>query len=245
MEQKKLLIQENGNKDNIRLNKYLSDCGVCSRREADRLIEAGKVTVNGKTAVMGQRIFENDKVVCNGKIAKFEEKMELILLNKPEGIECTTDIKNKDNVIDFINYSKKIFYVGRLDKNSCGLLMLTNDGDLANKIAKSVNNHEKEYVVKVNKKIDNKFISEMSNGVEILETITKKCKVKKIDDFSFNIILTQGLNRQIRRMCEKLGYKVVHLKRIRIMNIKLGNLKEGTYRQATKEEISELISLVR
>ena len=244
MKQKKIILNENSETNDIRLNKFLSDAGVCSRREADRLIEQGKVTVNGIKAVMGQRVYKLDEVFCDGRKVSFDEEMVLLLLNKPEGIECTTDKSNRDNVIDFINYPKKVFYVGRLDKNSCGLLLLTNDGDLANKIAKSVNGHEKEYIVKVNKKITGDFIEKMSNGVRILDTITKKCSVARIDDYTFKIILTQGLNRQIRRMCEALSYKVVYLQRIRIMNLKLGNLKLGTYRNATSNEVSELLKIL-
>lgn len=243
--QKKLIVN-NINEPNplIRLNKYLSDSGICSRREADRLIESGKVMVNDKPALMGQKVTKADKIYVDGKKVDFEENLVLIAFNKPEGIECTTDKSNPDNVIDYISYPKKIFYIGRLDKDSFGLLLLTNDGDLANKIAKSVNNHEKEYIVKTNKKINGDFIEKMSNGVAILDTVTKKCKVEKIDDFTFRIILTQGLNRQIRRMCKALGYKVVSLERIRIMNIRLGNLAKGTYRNVTREEIQSLLSMV-
>ena len=243
--QKKLIVN-NINEPNplIRLNKYLSDSGLCSRREADRLIESGKVMVNDKPALMGQKVTKADKIYVDGKKVDFEENLVLIAFNKPEGIECTTDKSNPDNVIDYISYPKKIFYIGRLDKDSFGLLLLTNDGDLANKIAKSVNNHEKEYIVKTNKKINGDFIEKMSNGVAILDTVTKKCKVEKIDDFTFRIILTQGLNRQIRRMCKALGYKVVSLERIRIMNIRLGNLAKGTYRNVTREEIQSLLSMI-
>ena len=243
--QKKLIVN-NINEPNplIRLNKYLSDSGICSRREADRLIESGKVMVNDKPALMGQKVTKADKIYVDGKKVDFEENLVLIAFNKPEGIECTTDKSNPDNVIDYISYPKKIFYIGRLDKDSFGLLLLTNDGDLANKIAKSVNNHEKEYIVKTNKKINGDFIEKMSNGVAILDTVTKKCKVEKIDDFTFRIILTQGLNRQIRRMCKALGYKVVSLERIRIMNIRLGNLAKGTYRNVTREEIQSLLSMI-
>lgn len=225
----------------LRLNKYLSDAGVCSRREADRLIADGKVLVNGKTAEMGMRVTENDMIICNGKKVSLEEELILLAFNKPEGIECTTDKRNKDNIIDYIGYPKKITYIGRLDKNSCGLLLMTNDGDLANRIAKSVNHHEKEYIVRVNKKISEDFIRKMENGVEILDTITRKCVVKRVDDYTFRIVLTQGLNRQIRRMCEALSYKVVYLERIRVMNILLGNLKRGSYRNVTPKEMEELL----
>lgn len=253
MEQKKLIIENRESKseycnikDNagIRLNKYLSDCGVCSRREADRLIEADKVMVNGIPALMGQRIGQNDKVTVDGKIVVMEEKLVLLAVNKPVGIECTSDRSNPCNIIDFLHYPKKIFYIGRLDKNSHGLLLMTNDGDLANKVAKAVNHHEKEYIVKVNKKINKQFIQNMSKGVAILDTITRECDVRQISDYTFGIILTQGLNRQIRRMCEALGYRVTDLKRIRVMNIELGTLVEGTYRMVSDKEISELKSMI-
>lgn len=235
----KLITQNTDN--GIRLNKYLSDSGVCSRREADRLIEAGKVTVDGRVAVMGERIQNGQKVTCQGKPVSLQEELILLAFNKPVGIECTSDHDNPDNIIDFIHYPKRIFNVGRLDKNSCGLILMTNDGDLANQISKSVNCHEKEYVVRVNKKITQDFVDKMSGGLPILDTVTKPCTVKKVDENTFNIILTQGLNRQIRRMCEVLGYKVTHLQRIRVMNIKIGKLKSGTYRKVTQEEIKELI----
>ncbi|MBQ3665114.1 MAG: pseudouridine synthase [Lachnospiraceae bacterium] len=245
MSLKKMMIEENRQEEKgLRLNKYLSDAGVCSRREADKLIAEGRVKINGKIAIMGQRVNKGDQVEYNGKKLVLQEKLIMIALNKPEGIECTNDRSNPDNVMDFINYQQKVFYIGRLDKNSCGLLLLTNDGDLANRIAKSVNNHEKEYIVKVNKVITDEFIKKMSNGVEILDTVTKKCKVRKIDEYTFGIILTQGLNRQIRRMCKALSYKVVKLKRIRIMNIMLGDLKEGTYRKVTDEELREMMKAV-
>lgn len=234
------------NKDlpGIRLNKYLSDCGVCSRREADRLVEAGRVCINNITAVVGQRIMEGDIVTVDGRRAELEENLILLAVNKPVGIECTADRSNADNIIDYLNYPKKIFYIGRLDKNSHGLLLMTNDGDLANKMAKAVNMHEKEYIVRVNKKINDRFIHDMSKGVKILDTVTRECEVKKADDYTFNIILTQGLNRQIRRMCSAFGYKVTDLKRIRVMNIELGQLKEGTYRKVSDEEIKELKGII-
>lgn len=225
----------------IRLNKFLSDSGLCSRREADRLIADGKVRVNGSVAELGMRVSREDNITCYDRPVVFEEELILLAFNKPEGIECTADKKNKDNIIDYLNYPKRVTYVGRLDKNSCGLILMTNDGDLGNKIAKSVNHHEKEYIVKVNKKITEDFIRKMSNGVEILDTVTRKCVVRRIDDFTFKIILTQGLNRQIRRMCEALSYKVIYLERIRVMNILLGNLKRGSYRRVTTEEIEELL----
>lgn len=246
MKQKKMIVDENINikSDNIRLNKFLSDSGVCSRREADRLIESGKVTVNGRKAIMGERVSRTDVITCDGKKVTFEEQLVLLTFNKPVGIECTSDRNNPDNIIDYIKYPKKIFYVGRLDKNSDGLILMTNDGDLANKIAKSVNHHEKEYIVRVNEKITDKFIEKMSAGVKILDTVTRECKVTQIDNYTFNIILTQGLNRQIRRMCETLSYHVVALKRVRVMNIELGRLKSGTYRNVSNEEINDLLKLV-
>lgn len=260
MKQKKLILgNQNADKDNkkpeklssegctereperIRLNKFLSDSGVCSRREADRLIADGKVRVNGIVAPLGMRVSRKDTITCGGRQVIFEEELVLLAFNKPEGIECTADRTNKDNIIDYLNYPKKVTYVGRLDKNSCGLILMTNDGDLGNKISKSVNHHEKEYIVRVNKKITNDFIEKMRNGVKILDTVTRKCEVKRIDDYTFNIILTQGLNRQIRRMCEALSYKVLYLERIRVMNILLGNLKRGSYREVTTEELEELL----
>lgn len=227
--------------EKIRLNKFLSDSGVCSRREADRLIADGKVRVNGSVAQLGMRVSREDEITCDGRQVIFEEELVLLAFNKPEGVECTADRKNKDNIIDYLNYPKKVTYVGRLDKNSCGLILMTNDGDLGNKISKSVNHHEKEYIVRVNKKITKDFIEKMSKGVKILDTVTRKCDVKRIDDYTFDIVLTQGLNRQIRRMCEALSYKVVYLERIRVMNILLGNLKRGSYREVTPEEIEELL----
>ncbi len=246
MSYKKIMLTDKKKAEaGIRLNKYLSDAGVCSRREADRLIEQGRVLVNGKTAVMGQRISDSDKVVYEEKELKLIEQLELIAFHKPVGIECTADRNNKDNVIDYIHYGSKIFYVGRLDKASCGLLLLTNDGDLANQIAKAVNRHEKEYIVKVNKSITEDFIKRMEDGVEILGTVTRKCQVKKVKDDTFNIILTQGLNRQIRRMCEALSYKVISLKRIRVMSVKLGELKEGQYRRVTEQELEKILKAVK
>lgn len=245
--QKKIIVQNSIDKNisaQIRLNKFLSDSGVCSRREADRLIAEGKITVNDVKAEMGTKVTVDDIIKYNGRIVSLEEDMILLAFNKPAGIECTTDRNNPYNIIDYIKYPKKIFYIGRLDKNSTGLILMTNDGDLANKISKAVNCHEKEYIVKVNKKITDDFIKKMSNGVEILNTVTRKCKVKKIDDYTFNIILTQGLNRQIRRMCEALSYKVVDLHRIRVINIRIGNLKNGKYRNVNKAEIDELLKLV-
>lgn len=226
--------------EEIRLNKYLSDAGVCSRREADRLIEKGLVKVDGVTASMGMKIFPKQKVSVKGKPVVREEKMVLIAVNKPVGIECTSDRSNRDNIIDYIGYPTRIYNIGRLDKNSHGLILMTNDGSIVNGISKSSNSHEKEYVVKVNKPVNNEFVRKMSSGIKILNRVTKPCKVWITDKNEFHIILTEGINRQIRRMCEALGYRVLDLKRIRIMNINLGRLKEGTYRNVTPEELREL-----
>tara|TARA_B100001057_G_scaffold26985_1_gene24726 strand:- start:402 stop:1121 length:720 start_codon:yes stop_codon:yes gene_type:complete len=228
-----------------RINKYLSEIGYCSRRAADKLIEQRRVTINGVVPLMGTKIVEGDKVCVDGKaVSKSEEAAVYIALNKPTSIVCTTDTRvEKDNIIDFLNYPKRIFPIGRLDKASEGLILLTNDGDIVNKILRARNNHEKEYIVHVNKKIKADFVSKMSQGIPILDTVTRPCKVKKIGDYRFKIILTQGLNRQIRRMCEYLGYHVVRLKRIRIMNIHL-DLKVGEHRDLSKSELKELNRLI-
>lgn len=227
-----------------RLNKAISETGFCSRREADRLIESGKVKVNGEPAGLGVQVTEKDEIQIDGKVITKEVENIYLAFHKPVGITCTTDTNIKSNIIDFINYPERIFPVGRLDKPSEGLIFMTNDGDIVNKILRSKNNHEKEYLVTVNKKINSQFIKRMRNGVPILDTVTKKCQVIKINDFTFNIVLTQGLNRQIRRMCEYLGYEVKKLKRVRIMNISLGNLKPGKYRSFTKTELQEILMLV-
>lgn len=231
----------------VRVNKYLSEAGVCSRRGADRLIEEGRVSVNGTLAFLGSVVKNSDEVRVDGNLVKPVIKKVLIAFNKPRGIVCTTaDPKSKDvNIIEYINYSERIFPVGRLDKDSEGLILLSNDGDLSNKIMKARNFHEKEYEVEVDRPFDDEFLKKMSEGVPILDTITRKCTLKRTGETSFNIILTQGLNRQIRRMCEYFGYKVLKLKRIRIMNIKLGNLKSGTYRNITDKEYEELIKGLR
>jgi len=226
----------------VRINKYLSEVGYCSRRAADRLIEEGKVTINGKIPEMGTKVEEGDEVEVEGKkIEKLKKQKKIYLaFNKPVGIVCTTDRKvEKFNIIDYIKYPKRIFPIGRLDKLSEGLIFLTNDGDIVNKILRARNNHEKEYIVSVNRPINKQFIQTMSNGVEILDTITKNCFVKQLGPRKFQIILTQGLNRQIRRMCDSLGYKVKSLKRVRIMNIKL-DVPTGKYREFTKDEVLEL-----
>lgn len=236
----KRLKQKKTNTEEIRLNKFLSDSGYCSRREADRLIEGRKVTVNHETAVMGQKVTLKDIVKVNGKIVSREEEQIVIAFNKPVGVECTTDTGNPDNIVDYIGYPKRIYPIGRLDKNSQGLILLTNDGALVNHILKASNYHEKEYVVTVDKPIDDEFVQKMSSGVEILNQVTRPCKVTKVNKHTFHIVLTQGLNRQIRRMCEVLGYKVQKLKRIRIMNIYLGNLPRGAYRDVTDEELAQI-----
>ena len=225
-----------------RINKYLSEVGYCSRRVADRLIEQEKVTVNGKITEIGTKVEEGDQVEVNGQRIEKSKKQKNIYLafNKPVGIVSTTDRRvEPNNIVDFIKYPKRIFPIGRLDKPSEGLIFLTNDGDIVNKILRSSNNHEKEYIVSVNRPIDGHFIQSMSNGVEILDTITKNCFVKQLGPNKFKIILTQGLNRQIRRMCETLGYRVISLKRVRIMNIKL-DVPTGKYREFTKKELLEL-----
>ena len=230
-----------------RINKYLSEVGYCSRRVADRLIEEGKVTINGKIPEIGTKVEEGDYVEVEGhRIKKLKkQKNTYLIFNKPVGIVCTTDIKvEPDNIIEFINYPTRIFPVGRLDKMSEGLIFLTNDGEIVNKILRARNNHEKEYIVSVNRPINKDFIQRMSNGVEILETRTKNCFVEQLGLKKFKIILTQGLNRQIRRMCETLGYRVKSLKRVRIMNIKL-DLPTGKYREFTKEELFELKELLK
>ena len=230
-----------------RINKYLSEFGYCSRRVADRLIERGKVTINGKIPEMGTKVQEGDNVEVEGQRIEKSTRQKNIYLafNKPVGIVCTTDRRlEPDNVIDFIKYPTRIFPIGRLDKPSEGLLFLTNDGDIVNKILRSRNNHEKEYIVSLNRPINRDFLQKMSTGVEILDTITKNCIVEKLGPKKFKIILTQGLNRQIRRMCESLGYRVKSLKRVRIMNIKL-DVPLGKYREFTNEELLELKKLLK
>ena len=229
-----------------RINKYLSEIGYCSRRIADRLIEEGNVTINGEVPKMGTKVYEGDLVKVKGQRIKKSTKQKNIYLafHKPIGIVCKTDRRvEPNNVIDFIKYPQRIFPIGRLDKPSEGLIFLTNDGDIVNKILRERNDHEKEYVVSVNRTINRNFVQRMSSGVEILDTITKKCFVKQLGPKKFKIILTQGLNRQIRRMCETLGYKVRTLKRVRIMNIKL-DIPTGKYREFTKEELFELNRLL-
>lgn len=238
------MINHRDRKVDVRLNKYISDTGYCSRREADRLVEAGRVTVNGETASLGGRVLPSDDVRVDGEILHKKESRVYIALNKPAGITCTTDRSIKGNISDFVNYGERIFPIGRLDKDSQGLILLTNDGDIVNKILRAGNNHEKEYVVTVNKPFDEKFLKAMSEGVPVLGSITKKCYIRREGRCVFTIILTQGLNRQIRRMCSYFGYNVVKLNRIRIMNITLGSLEMGKWRYLTSDELSKIESLI-
>ncbi len=224
----------------ISLNKYISDTGFCSRRKADKYIEEGRVTINGQGTKKGNRVMEYDNILIDGEPLKKRSSPVYIMLNKPKGITCTTDLKDKSNIIDFINYKTRIFPIGRLDKLSEGLIFLTNDGDIVNKILRSANGHEKEYVVTTDKIITKDFVDKMRNGVRILGTVTNKCFVKQDGDKRFTIILNQGLNRQIRRMCAALDYKVTSLKRVRIMHISLGNLRPGKWRYFSSSEIEEL-----
>lgn len=227
--------------EKTRINKYLSEVGYCSRRAADKLLEEGRITINGKIPELGTKVSDEDLVEVDGKpIRESEEKPVYIAFNKPIGIVCTTDTqREKNNIVDYINHSKRIFPIGRLDKPSEGLILLTSDGDIVNKILRARNNHEKEYIVRVDKPFTPRFLEKMRNGVPILDTVTKKCEVDRIDDMTFRIVLTQGLNRQIRRMCEYLGYEVKKLKRIRIMNIKL-DLPLGKWRDLTEAEMKDL-----
>ena len=227
--------------EGTRLNKYISESGVASRRAADRLIEEGRVAINGRPAVVGDKVLDGDVVTVDGKAVEREEEDIILAFNKPRRITCTANPEDKDNVIDYIGYPKRIYSIGRLDKDSQGLLLMTNNGELANQVMRSRGEHEKEYIVTVNKPVTKQFIKGMSNGVPILDgKVTKKCVVEMTGEKEFRIILKQGLNRQIRRMCEYFGYEVVRLERIRVMNIELGKLKEGRYRNITKQEREEL-----
>lgn len=226
-----------------RINKYLSEVSYCSRREADRLIKESKVKINGKIALLGDQVEENDKVTVEGKSVKPHNDFVYIALNKPVGITSTTDRKDKSNIVDFMKYPKRIFHIGRLDKDSEGLILMTNDGDIVNKILRSENAHEKEYIVEVDKPLTNDFASQMSAGVPILNTITKPCIVEQLGSKRFKIIITEGMNRQIRRMCDYFGYKVVSLKRIRIMHLKL-DVPVGKYRDLTDKEMHTLMNLL-
>ena len=231
----------------MRLNKYLSDAGVCSRREADRRIENGEIAINDRVAVTGDRVMPFDTVYVNGRPVQKEEEMILLALNKPVGIVCTAEKMEKNNVIDFLKYPKRVYPIGRLDKDSEGLLLLTNNGEIVNKIMRAGNMHEKEYIVTVNKPVTDSFVRGLAGGVPLVElgTTTRKCRVEKIGNRKIRIVLTQGLNRQIRRMCEYFGYRVEKLERVRIMNICLGDLKTGEYRKVTKEEYDNLLKLIQ
>ncbi len=229
----------------ISLNKYISETGFCSRREADKYIEQCRVTINGVEAVKGNRVKEGDVVLVDGEPIKKKKDTVYLTLNKPKGITCTTDLKDKTNIIDFVNFKTRIFPIGRLDKRSEGLIFLTNDGDIVNKILRAGNKHEKEYIVSVDKPITPEFIQRMRNGVRILGTVTQKCFVKQEGADRFKIILTQGLNRQIRRMCEALGYNVTALKRVRIMHMTLNGLPPGKWRYFTPAEIGSIAEMVK
>ena len=225
----------------MRLNKYLSDAGVCSRREADRLMEAGRVTIDGQVAVMGQKVLEGQQVAVDGKPVAVQEKKVILAVNKPMGVVCTTSDKDRaQNIVELLQYPLRIYPVGRLDKDSEGLLLMTNDGALMDEVLRARNGHEKEYIVEIDKPVTEEFVQGMAAGVPILDTVTRPCQVEKIGRNRFRIILTQGLNRQIRRMCEYFGCRVVSLKRVRIVNIRLGNLPLGGYRELTKAEEQEL-----
>ena len=228
----------------LRLNKAISDTGFCSRREADKIIEQGRVTINEIKGILGDKVSIEDDIKIDGKSLKRPEKIIYIAFNKPIGITCTTELHIKENIINYINFPQRIFPIGRLDKASEGLIFLTSDGDIVNKILRAGNNHEKEYLVTVNKFITDEFIQKMANGISILDTVTKKCFVKKESQFVFRIILTQGLNRQIRRMCSFLNYEVLKLQRIRIMNIQLENIGIGKWRFFTEKEIEEINKLI-
>ena len=231
--------------EGIRINKYLSAAGVCSRREADRLLDAGAVQIAGRAASAGDRVMPGEQVFVRGKLIVPEEKRILLAVNKPKGIVCTAEKREKNNIVDYLDYPVRIYPVGRLDKDSEGLLLMTNEGDLVNKIMRAGNYHEKEYIVTVNKPVTDSFLRGLAGGVPILDTMTRKCKVERIGKRSFRMILTQGLNRQVRRMCEYFDYRVVNLKRVRIMNIRLGDLETGQYREITGEELRTLEKLLK
>ena len=229
----------------VRLNKYLSEAGVCSRREADRLIADGRVTVDGRIAQTGMRISPGQEVRVGRKVVSKRDEMVVLAVNKPKGIVCTEEKRERNSIVRFLNYPIRVTYIGPLDKDSRGLLLMTNNGDIINRMMRSANCHEKEYKVTLDKEITEEFIEKMSGGVPILDTVTRPCRVTKIGKYTFSIILTQGLNRQIRRMCAALGYEVRDLLRVRVMNIRLGSLKEGEYRKLTDEELEELYSLIQ
>lgn len=227
-----------------RLNKFISNSGYCSRREADRIIESGNVTINGKRAELGARVLPRQKVLVNGHLIVHDIEPVYIALNKPVGIVSTTDRTDPDNVIDFVAHEHRIFPIGRLDKDSQGLLLLTNDGDIVNKILRAGNNHEKEYIVTVDRPFDDTFLQGMANGVPIFDRVTKKCKLERVNDYTFKITMTQGLNRQIRRMCEYFSYSVVKLERVKVLNIELGKIGQGNWRDLTHAELNTLFDLL-
>lgn len=229
----------------VRLNKYLSEAGVCSRREADRLIASGRVTVDGRPGETGMKVCPGQKVCIGKKVVSRQEEMVVLAVNKPVGIVCTEERRERNSIIRYLDYPVRVTYIGRLDKDSRGLLLMTNNGDIINQIMRSANRHEKEYKVTVDREVTRDFLDRMAAGVPILDTVTRPCQVQKIGKYTFSIILTQGMNRQIRRMCEALGYQVKDLLRTRILNIRLGNLKEGEYRQVTDEELNELYEQIR
>ena len=229
----------------VRLNKYLSEAGVCSRREADRLIESGKVTVDGQRAQTGMKIRPGQEVRVGKKVVSRQDEMVVLAVNKPRGIVCTEEKRERNSIVRFLAYPIRVTYIGRLDKDSRGLLLMTNNGDIINRMMRAANHHEKEYKVTVDHEITSEFLEKMAGGVAILDTVTRPCKVEKLGKYTFSIILTQGLNRQIRRMCEALGYEVKDLVRVRVMNIRLGSLKEGEYREVTDEELDELYRLIQ
>ncbi len=231
---------EEKEEEKIRINKYLSAAGVCSRREADRQIAAGNVRIGDAIARIGDLVMPDMPVYYQGRLVEAEEEPVLLVVNKPKGIVCTAQKKEKDNIIDFLHYPKRIYPIGRLDKQSEGLILMTNRGDFVNKIMRSGNRHEKEYLVTVHKTVSDSFLRALAEGVPILDTMTRKCKVERIGKRSFRMVLTQGMNRQIRRMCEYFDYRVVSLKRVRIMNIRLGDLPTGSYRKVTPEELKRL-----
>jgi 23S rRNA pseudouridine2604 synthase len=228
------------NDNSTSLNKFISSTGLCSRREADTWIDTGRVKINGKIAQKGNRVEEEDKIFIDGKLLKAKPKLIYIALNKPYGITSTTDLKDSTNIIEFVNHPNRVFPICRLDKPSTGLILLTNDGDIVNKILRAENNHEKEYIVSVNKPLTKTFLRKMQKGVPILDTVTKRCKTKQISEATFKIVLTQGLNRQIRRMCEYFDYEVTMLKRVRIMNINVNDLPVGKWRDLTEQELDVL-----
>ena len=232
-------------KEEVRLNKYLSEAGVCSRRLSYRLIESGRVSVDGKRSQTGMKIVPGQVVKVGKKVVSKQDEMVVLAVNKPAGIVCTEERRERNSIVRFLDYPIRITYVGRLDKDSKGLLLMTNNGDIINKMMRAGNRHEKEYKVTVDKEITQEFLEKMASGVPILDTVTRPCKVEKIGKYTFSIILTQGLNRQIRRMCEALGYQVRELIRVRIMNIHLGRLKEGEYRKLTDAELNELYDQIK